>query len=116
VNAHACCEGISTGSSGVTAEARIVCGGPRTLAWRCREAAGWIIPGGILALLPKCPVCLAAYFAIGSGIGVSMATATYVRRGLVILCVGLLSYFAVRRGRRLFALRMQPPKKRPRPC
>jgi len=100
-----CCGAISTGSNRVTAGARIAHGGPRprTLARRFREVAGWIVPGGILALLPKCPACIVAYFAIGSGIGISVSTAIYVRRGLVILCVASLLYFAVSCGRRFLA-------------
>jgi hypothetical protein len=73
------------------------------VARRGREAAGWIVPSGILMLLPKCPACIVAYFAIGSGIGISVATAAYVRMGLVMLCMGALAYFVVIGGRRLVA-------------
>ncbi len=92
-------------SGKVCCGARIAGGGPRleTLARRCREVAGWIVPGGVLVVLPKCPACIAAYFAIGAGIGISMSTAIYLRMGVVILCVGSLTYFAVRRGRRFVA-------------
>jgi len=47
--------------------------------------AGWILPGATLALLPKCPVCVAAYLALVSGIGISVTTAAYVRTSLLMM-------------------------------
>ncbi|MGA8215163.1 MAG: hypothetical protein WB799_16320 [Candidatus Sulfotelmatobacter sp.] len=97
-----CCAAISSGSNRRSGGARIAFGGPRlkTLARRCLDGAKWMVPGGILVLLPKCPACIVAYFAIGSGIGISVTTAVYVRVGLVILCVALLAYFVLTSGRR----------------
>jgi hypothetical protein len=98
-----CCAAISAGSNRM--RARTVNGGPRlqARARRCREIAGWIIPGSVLVLLPKCPACIVAYLAIAGGIGISVSTAIYLRMGLVILCVASLLYFAVSGSRRLLA-------------
>jgi hypothetical protein len=52
--------------------------------------AGWLIPTAILAFLPKCPVCVAAYIAIITGVGVSVEVADYLRTSLVILCLAAL--------------------------
>ena len=68
---------------------------------RGNEIAGWIIPSITLALIPKCPVCIAAYVAMFSGIGISIATASVIRTSLVVLCVTALAYLALVRFWRL---------------
>ena len=85
-----------------TTQARVANGDPRpqTLAGRCTRIARWLVPSGILALLPKCPACFAAYLAIGTGVGVAMSTATYLRAALVTVCVASLTYLIAKRGRR----------------
>jgi hypothetical protein len=105
VNVPCCCQFASGSSVLKAARARITHGGPArpSLARRCVDFGGWIVPTGILALLPKCPACIAAYFAIGSGIGISVTTAIYVRIALILVSTASLSYFAASRGRRVIA-------------
>jgi hypothetical protein len=50
--------------------------------------AGVIVPGTLLALLPKCPMCLAAYVALGTGFSVSYASAQMLMRAATVLCLG----------------------------
>jgi len=55
-----------------------------------------IVPPVLLALIPKCPVCVAGYIALATGVGVSFTTAAFIRILLIILCAGSLCYFVCR--------------------
>ena len=72
----------------------------RTFARRCGDVAGWVLPASALALMPKCPACVAAYFAIATGFGISMSAAAYLRTGAIAACVATLLYLAARIVRR----------------
>jgi hypothetical protein len=69
----------------------------RTWLGRVREVAEWIVPSALLALMPKCPMCLAAYVALGSGLTLSVSSAHILMRTLTALCVGTLALCVVRR-------------------
>jgi hypothetical protein len=76
----------------------------RQVARRARGAAAWALPSVALALVPKCPMCIAAYLAIGGGLGVSLSTAAHLRAALLWVCWSILALLAVRMAIR-FAMR-----------
>jgi hypothetical protein len=51
------------------------------------KIAGSILPAAALVLLPKCPLCLAAWLTVATGIGFSAAGAEWVRASLVLSLV-----------------------------
>jgi hypothetical protein len=73
----------------------------KTLWRRGRSIAGWLAPSATLALMPKCPMCFAAYIALMSGVSIPVSTATYIRGSLLALCIGSLTFIGLRRIRRL---------------
>ena len=62
-----------------------------------RGVAGWILPGALLTLMPKCPICLAAYVALCTGFTMSGSSAHILMRTLTVLCIGTLALCVVRR-------------------
>jgi hypothetical protein len=52
-----------------------------------RSASGCVGSGTLLVLLPKCPMCIAAYLAMWAGASVAVPLATHLRPMLGIVCV-----------------------------
>jgi len=75
---------------------------PKLFARRFVDLIGWIVPGAVLALVPKCPMCFAAYIALWTGIGLSVVAAIYQRKSVLVLCGGLILFLAARSVRSLF--------------
>jgi hypothetical protein len=67
-----------------------------TFGRRRVDVFAWFIPGAILAILPKCPMCLAAYVAVWTGIGLSLSVATQLRALLLTLSVGLILFMVAK--------------------
>lgn len=72
----------------------------RRLARRLSGAAASILPGAVLLLLPKCPLCLAAWLTVATGVGVSAAAAARVRGLLVVFWIAAAGVAASRIIRR----------------
>ena len=81
--------------------------GWRRLSRRFSAAAGSILPGVALILLPKCPMCLAVWLTVATGVGVSATAAAWARGALVVVWIAAVAIGAawiVRR--RALALRL----------
>ena len=71
------------------------------VARRGGAIAGWLVPGAVLALLPKCPACVAAYVTLATGLSIPFAAAWYLRILLLVLCMAALLFAAARLSRRI---------------
>jgi hypothetical protein len=72
-------------------------------AWRGIQ---WLFPAAILVLIPKCPLCVAAYVGLFTGIGITVSTARWIQIVMVVSCVASLGYVAVRTERKFFKARI----------
>ncbi len=50
--------------------------------------AGGVIPGALLCLMPKCPLCLVAWSGIATGLTLPFSLANGLYNAIILLCVG----------------------------
>jgi len=65
--------------------AKADCCTPATKRSWYRSASGCAGSGALLVLLPKCPLCIAAYLTLWTGAGAAMSIAMHLRPALEIL-------------------------------
>jgi hypothetical protein len=58
--------------------------------------SGFVGTGALLVLLPKCPMCIAAYLTLWTGASLAMPVATYLRPMLAILFLASALLLAIR--------------------
>ena len=68
----------------------------------------WALPITTLALIPKCPACIAGYILLFTGIGLSFPAAAAVRWSLIALCTAALAYLLLRATTRAIWRTPQP--------
>jgi hypothetical protein len=98
-----CCSGGEPDAEGFAAPA---CAGENTVGagrWRGRigAAAQWAGPLVVLALVPKCPACVAGYVLLFTGIGMTFAAAAAVRTGVIAVCGAVVVGLVVREAYRI---------------
>jgi membrane protein implicated in regulation of membrane protease activity len=89
MNSHHCCQRQPHATSGAREQT--------TWRHRARKIAEYIIPGALLVLMPKCPMCLVAYVAFCSGLTISCSSAHLLMRLVTALCIGTLTLCVIRR-------------------
>jgi hypothetical protein len=94
MSAHACCSVGAGADHGARLREKAADGRQSSLA-RVGALGSWIGPSALLVLLPKCPMCLAAYLAL-AGIGVSTTAAAGLRVGLIAGSIAVLGLAAGR--------------------
>ena len=75
---------------------------PTGLLRRAWLSIQWLFPATLLVLMPKCPLCVAAYVALFTGIGISVSTARWIQILMQVFCLTSLAYLAVRHWRLWF--------------
>ena len=95
---HSCCAKPASGTAAVNRAAQ------NDQSLRRAASAGLLkigVPAVLLALLPKCPLCFAAYFAFVTGFGISLTAAGYLQIVFAILAGGAILYSAYNFLRRI---------------
>jgi hypothetical protein len=71
----------------------------RRIARRLSGGAACMLPGAALVLLPKCPLCLAAWLAVVTGASVPAGWAAGVRGVIVVFWIAAVAQLIWRRPR-----------------
>jgi hypothetical protein len=83
---------------------------PAGLLRRAWESVQWLFPATVLVLMPKCPLCVAAYVALFTGIGISVTAARWIQILMLVICLTSLAYLGVRYWRRRGGFRAKTQK------
>lgn len=75
------------------------------------DNTGSILPSMGLALIPKCPVCIAAWVLFFSGLGLSLAAAASLRAVLIIAYVAIQFFLMYRIALRVYRSYVHPAEK-----
>jgi hypothetical protein len=87
MNAHRCCHHVAAQRTGPHSS---------TPLHRLYLAVKWAAPGAILVVMPKCPMCIVAYVALFTGMGISLSTAAHLRMLVLILCLTSFLFLAAK--------------------
>jgi hypothetical protein len=89
---NCCCSGRDDAARAITAPST----SRRSWLRRIGAAIEWAVPVTTLALVPKCPACVAGYVLLFTGIGVSRSAAAGLRWSIIALSVAAVSFLVLR--------------------
>jgi hypothetical protein len=101
---HCCCNGDDSSVPRPTRPSDTARAWPRRIVGYIE----WAIPVAALALVPKCPMCVAAYVLVLTGIGLSFTAAAAVRWTIIALSIAALAFLLLRTARRALAREEEP--------
>jgi len=84
---HCCC---NDGRAPAVASAIVPSVPHRSAFRRAGAALVWAVPVAVLAVVPKCPACVAAYVLLFTGVGLSFSAAEAVLWALIAVSVAAL--------------------------
>jgi hypothetical protein len=103
-----CCSTVSNHAHSPT-HARMTADGISAPSSRVRRSSlaftRLSLPALVLVFLPKCPACLAAYLALGTGVSLSVTTSAYLRMMLMLICIAAIIFNVLWLIRKLSILR-----------
>jgi hypothetical protein len=91
MNGFTCCKGHDAGQ--VPCNQTVNDPGKGDILKRAGRFIKPVLPAFLLAIVPKCPFCLAAYVALGTGIGLSVTSAVYLHMFLLFAGIIPISLF-----------------------
>lgn len=74
------------------------------------KAASFLVSGLGLLLMPKCPVCVAAYVTLLTGLSVSTAAARQLHAVMIFACGGVLALVVVNVARGVWRRKLSTPR------
>jgi hypothetical protein len=108
MNSLSCCKTAASAARNISSKTADGKAHPSSTKQRRFVLAKFSLPTLILALLPKCPACFAAYIALGTGISVSVATASFLRTLLIAICLAALVWILTSALRSALTSRLRP--------
>ena len=78
-------EQLAEGGCAISGQCCLAGRGPHAFARRLSKATASILPAALLMLMPKCPLCLAAWLTVATGVSFSATGAAWLPQPIALL-------------------------------